>query len=361
MHMPRQFTALFAVALLYGCGMFQDSQRAELVPTNYSKLSGWETEDHAAAFAMFAQNCAVALARPTPYATRTGQAVGHLPAWRDVCYNAQRLGRLHGRSAKQFFERHFTPHRVRTDTDEQGLITGYYEPVLSGSYVKTHRYTEPVYGKPRTPQNPELTRADIDAGALGNRAPILLYVDDPVMLFFMHVQGSGKVRLEDGTMVSLQFAAKNGHPYHAIGKTLRDTYGLKTVSLQTIRDWLRAHPDDMRAVLHTNPSYIFFALAAGDAYPKGALGVPLTPMRSLAIDHEFAAYGVPTYLDVAINGATDHEPKRLQRMMLSQDTGSALKGPHRGDVFFGRGAGAERLAGAQNARGYVYWLLPNHE
>ena len=178
------------------------------------------------------------------------------------------------------------------------------------------------------------------------------------MLFFMHIQGSGKVQLPSGPTVSLQFAAKNGHPYTAIGKVLREEGYLEEVNLQTIREWLYANPEKMRHILHANKSYIFFELAPGDAYPKGAIGVPLTPMRSLAVDANHATYGVPTYIDVPIT-AEEANGLRLQRLMLSQDTGSALIGAHRGDIFFGRGQVAEARAGEQNSRGHVYWLLPN--
>ena len=345
---------LITALCLPSCALFAPSHHAQLTPVTYSALSGWDADDHAAAFVMFQQNCGIALARKQPY-----RHAGKLSAWRAACANAQKLQRLKAPAAKLFFERHFTPHRVRTEASAQGLITGYYEPVLRGSYVHTHRYNVPVYGVPKNLKTPDITRAEIDAGRLGNRSPILLYVDDPVMLFFMHVQGSGKVQLPSGRTVSLQFAAKNGHEYYAIGKTLRDKYGLKKINLQTIREWLYAHPEHMRDVLHTNPSYIFFDIAAGDAYPKGALGVPLTPMRSLAIDDDHASYGVLSYVDVPLTAAEGNEPPRLQRLMISQDTGSALLGAHRGDVFFGRGESAERLAGAQNARGNIYWLLPN--
>ncbi len=199
-----------------------------------------------------------------------------------------------------------------------------------------------------------LTREQIEAGGLDGHAKILLYVDDPVMLFFLHIQGSGKVRLENGALVGLQYAAQNGREFVPIGRLLKESGEVPEPSMQSIRDWLYANPDRASQVMDQNPSYIFFKLSPGDQMAKGALKLPLTPMRSIAVDDERAAYGVPTFVNTTISQTG--EP--LQRLFVPQDTGGALHGPHRIDIFFGRGEQAELQAGHQNSQGDVYWLLP---
>ncbi|MBX9725840.1 MAG: MltA domain-containing protein, partial [Rickettsiales bacterium] len=192
----------------------------------------------------------------------------------------------------------------------------------------------------------------------GGRAPVLLYVDDPVMLFFLHIQGSGKVRLPDGSLIGLQYAAQNGREFVPIGRVLKERGELSAVSMQGIRDWLKANPRDADEVMNTNPSYVFFKLSPGSEMAKGSIGIPLTPLRSIAVDDDRAAYGVPTYLDTYVTAFGSKQQVPLKRLFVSQDTGGALKGPHRADIFFGRGEREEWQAGHQNARGDVYWLLP---
>jgi membrane-bound lytic murein transglycosylase A len=295
--------------------------------------------------------------RAHAWKTRQGEAIGDPAAWRQVCSKAKHLVAPTEDEARHFFEQHFQPVRVMTGREPKGLFTGYYEPLLHGSEKRYGPYQTPVYGVPRG--RSDYTRAEIEAGALQGKAPVLLYVEDPVMLFFLHIQGSGKVRMDDGRIVGLQYAAQNGHPYVAIGKPMREAGLLEEVSMQTIRDWLRANPGKKAsAVMNQNPSFIYFKLSPGEQYAKGALGIPLTPGRSLAVDDDRVAYGVPVYVATTRKDMMSGRDAKLQRLMIAQDTGGALKGPHRGDIFFGRGQEEEWMAGQQNARGKAFWLLP---
>jgi membrane-bound lytic murein transglycosylase A len=350
-----------AVILLLALAACSTSDETVLNPVKFRNLMGWKKDQQAEALGVFVKSCIANKTRPNAWRTKTDIAVGDAEAWGIVCDKAEMLAAIEPSDdlARQFFQDNFTPVRVMTGREPRGQMTGYYEPLLRGAAKKGGPYQTPVYGVPRG--NKHFTRAEIEAGALRKTAPVLLYVDDPVMLFFLHIQGSGKVLMNDGSMVGLQFAGQNGYEYFAIGKTLKDMGEIAPdkVSLQTIRDWLNTHPGaPAKAVMDTNPSYIFFKLSPGDEYAKGALGIPLTPLRSIAVDDDRAAYGVPTYINTTrVNHEMGYE-ERLRRLFVSQDTGGALHGPHRADIFFGRGMEEEWSAGHQNSRGKVYWLLP---
>jgi len=296
---------------------------------------------------------------------------GTVGDWRQVCANANG-------DARNFFEQNFTPFAV---SGADALFTGYYEPEIRGSRSRQGTFQTPVYGLPSDLVRADLglfnpkfqgehvsgridgqrlvpyaDRAQIDAKGISN-APVLFYTDDPVALFFLQIQGSGRVVFEDGSGGRIGYAGDNGQVYTAIGRTLIADGALKReeVSLQSIRAWLKANPDRARAVMETNRSYIFFSEAAlGDtaAGPKGSLGANLTPLASLAVDQRIHALGAPFY--VAADGA---DP--VHALTVAQDIGGAIRGPVRGDIFFGFGPDAERRAGAMKAAGALYVLLPN--
>jgi membrane-bound lytic murein transglycosylase A len=359
--MKKLLTLLPIIFLLSACGdkktYTDDPDGARLQAVHYYNLTGWENDKQSQAFDMFVRTCPLMLKRAKPYATKTGAAVGDPQNWRDACAKAQRLHSPSDLEARKFFEANFTPHRVTTRNSKQGRFTGYYEPLLRGSYKRSSQYNVPVYGVPRDLHKPYRTRAQIVAGRVN--APILLYVDDAVMLFFLHIQGSGKVRLPDGNIVGLQYAEQNGYGYVPIGRVMQERGLISTVSLQSIRDWLYANPARAEEIMSTNPSYVFFHLSPGGEYAKGAIGLPLTPGRSIAIDDDRAAYGVPTYINTRTIDPVQKREVPLRRLMLSQDTGGAIIAAHRGDIFFGRGEFEEYEAGHQNFMGNVYWLLPN--
>lgn len=347
------FARVAFVLLLAACG-----DATVLKPATYADLQGWNNDTQAEALAVFADSCRVLATRKNAYQSREEGPVGERQNWARVCDQAAQLQDPTDRDARRFFEANFTPVKVETEEKPTGLFTGYYEPILHGSLVRKPPYLTPVYGVPRDLRKPYFSRAEIEDGALKGRAKILLYVDDAIGLFFLQTQGSGKVRMTDGTTVGLQYAAQNGHEYVPIGRILKDQGELDAVSLQTIRDWLLTHPSRMREIMDQNPSYVFFKLSPGDEAAKGAIGLPLTKLRSLAIDDDRAAYGVPIWVDTTMTEFGRSTQLPLTRLFVSQDTGGALHGPHRGDIFFGRGEVEEWQAGHQNARGNVYWLLP---
>ncbi len=304
-------------------------------------------------------------------------------------------GRRRGRgsasaeAAREFFETWFQPYRVSDRGQSVGLFTGYYEPVLHGSRHPGGRYRVPLHAAPSdllridlSRFNPELagyaiwgrvehgefapyyTRAEIDDGALAGQNLELLWVDDPIAKFFLQIQGSGQVRLDDGSVVRVGYAAQNGRPYRAIGRDLIEIGALHRgqVTLQTIRIWLSAHPADAATIMERNPSYIFFEehpeLAAADG-PLGTEGVPLTAGRSLAVDRRFLPLGAPLWLDTSAPRPDSPEAEvPLQRLMVAQDTGGAIKGVVRGDVFWGAGEPAEAIAGRMQSQGGLVLLLP---
>lgn len=339
--------------LLAACG-----DATKITPTRYSALDGWSADELASAYRVFAESCAVNATRKNAYRAKEEGPVGERGNWNRVCAIAAQTSEPSNEAARAFFENNFTPYKVETEATTKGLHTGYYEPIINGSRTRKAPYLTPVYGVPNDLNKPYLTRAEIVGGAIKGRAPVLLYVEDPVMLFFLHIQGSGKVRLPDGSLLGLQYAAQNGHEFVPIGRVMKERGILSEVSMQGIRDWLKANPREAEDIMSTNPSYIFFKLASGNEMAKGALGIALTSLRSIAVDDDRAAYGVPTYLDTYVTQPNSKAQMPLKRLFVSQDTGGALKGPHRADIFFGRGENEEWQAGHQNARGDVYWLLP---
>lgn len=349
----KKILAVLSLLFVAACG-----DATKLIPTSYSALDGWNDDHQGAAFQVFVASCEKNATRANAYQSKAEGPVGVQHYWQRVCSMAAENPNPTDRAARSFFEANFTPYKVETESKATGTLTGYYEPIIKGSYRRHGVYQTPVYGVPSDLTKPYFSRAEIVAGAIKGKAPVLLYVADPVMLFFLHIQGSGKVQLEDGSLVGLQYAGQNGHEFVPIGRVLKERGELTAVSMQGIRDWLRAHPDQQDEVMNTNPSYIFFKLSRGDEMAKGALGIPLTPLRSVAVDDDRAAYGVPTYIDTFMTEYQSGRQVPLKRLFVSQDTGGALKGPHRGDLFFGRGDSEEWQAGHQNAQGNVYWLLP---
>jgi len=345
---------------LTACAGGGDPYKIGLTQVAYTDLPGWEFDRHARAFAPFAESCRVNARRAGYFESKTGVTYGDAAGWRHACDAAMHLQNPTDDEAKRFFETYFTPFRAVTGASQKGLTTGYYEPLLHGSMTKTAEYNVPVYGVPYHLRKPSFSRAQIERGALKGKAPVLLYVNDRVMLFFLQIQGSGKVRLADGRMVGLQYAAQNGHGYVPIGRVLKERGELETVTMQTIRDWLKQNPLKADEVMNQNPSYIFFKLASGEQYAKGALGVPLTPSRSIAVDDDRVPYGLPVYLDTKINDPKHLFAQRFRKLTVAQDTGGAILGPIRYDIFFGRGMRAEWKAGHQNTKARVYWLLPSN-
>jgi membrane-bound lytic murein transglycosylase A len=343
-----------------------------LAKADFSDLKGWSTSDPAPALSAFRRSCE-ALAGKSDREPM-GTYGGTLADWRAPCAAAENT---RPREARAFFEHWFQPVAVTAGRVGEGRFTGYYEPEIKGSRRRHGHFQTPVYGKPDdliqvdlgafrpalsgeriagrldgAKLVPYAARADIAAHGL-THAKILFYTDDPIELFFLHVQGSGRVTFDDGSTARVAYAAQNGQPYTAIGKTLIARGVPKDgMSLQVIRAWLRSHPAEAGGVINSDASYVFFAEEKiGDPRlgAKGAQGVPLTPKASLAVDTRSHGLGTPLYVA---------GPAPLGRLFVAQDIGGAIRGVVRGDVYFGYGEKAEDQAGTMNQMGRFYALLP---
>jgi len=339
-----------------------------LKPVSFEEVEGWAGDDHTAAFSAFLRSC------------HADPGLPHANAAIDL---GDRVDRG---MARDFFQSRFTPH-VAAECGP-GLVTGYYEPEIEGSSVRSETFKVPVYRRPpdlitlapdaerarfndritgmratADGEAPYHTRADIWAGALAGRGLELLYVTDQVELFYMQVQGSGLVWLAEGGTVRLTYDGKNGHPYTSIGALLlqRGEIAPEAMSMAAVKAWLRADQARGRALMEENRSYVFFrALDEDEARdgPLGAQGVALTPGRSLAVDTEYHRLGMPVFV-TADGLATEHrEPFR--RLMIAQDVGSAIRGPQRGDIFWGTGEAAGAKAGCTSHSARFFVLLPKH-
>lgn len=343
-----------------------------LQAADWSELPGWAADAVEEAWLPFLASC---------------RALVRQALWQPVCEAARGMGERPAPAAvRRFFESRFSPWRVTNpDGSREGLITGYYEPLIKGSRVRSKAYPWPVLGVPddlltidlgdvfpdlkgqrvrgRLVGNkvlPYYSRADIARMPERFAGKTLLYAEDPVELFFLQVQGSGRVQLPDGSMLRLAYGDANGHPYQSIGKWLVDKGEMKLeqASMDGIKAWARANPARLQEMLNANPSYIFFREVSSSANgPVGALGQPLTEGRSMAVDPRSIPLGAPVFLSTTQPNST----QALRRLMLAQDTGSAIKGGVRGDFFWGFGAEAGVRAGRMRQKGEMWVLWPRDQ
>ncbi len=327
-----------AAALAMAPAMMPAAAPAQI--TDFAALAGWAEDDHAAALAAFRATCDLIDAARAD--------------WRPVCALAREAGATAG-GARAFFERLFRPVLIG---EPPALFTGYYEPVLDGALRRTSRFAWPIYRRPPDLRDgvQHYSRAEIETGALQGRGLELAWLDDPVEACFLQVQGSGRIRLPDGQVMRVGYAGRNGHAYRSVGQEMirRGTHTVDQVSAQEIKSWVRANPQAGAALLGTNPSYVFFRrlpdLAPEDG-PIGAMGRSIFPRRSLAVDPGFVTLGAPVWIEKA-----GVEP--LRRLMVAQDTGGAIKGAQRADIFYGTGAAAGEAAGIVKDAGRMVVLLP---
>ncbi|MBI3222941.1 MAG: MltA domain-containing protein [Nitrosomonadales bacterium] len=336
--------------------------------SKWEMLPDWQTLDLSPSWGAFIESC---------------RALKHKPAWQTVCAQAGEMTPADNALLRSFFEEHFTPYQVfNPDGSPQGLITGYYEPKLPGSRSKTERFRYPLYAVPDDllsidlgelyPQLkdmrlrgrlqgrqvlPYYSRGEIEAGKGALQGRELFWVENAVDLFFLQIQGSGRIELPDGSLVKVGYADQNGHPYQSIGKKLIEMGELKVeeASMQGIKLWAEQHPDKLDALLAKNPSYVFFRELPNQlTAPLGALGVPLTDAYSIAVDPRTIPLGAPVFLSTTYpNSAT-----ALNRLMLAQDTGGAIKGAVRADFFWGFGEQAGVQAGKMKQSGQMWVLFP---
>jgi membrane-bound lytic murein transglycosylase A len=323
--------------------------------SQFNELDGWDGDHVAAALPAFVKSCAAITARsdtePFDPATKSAD-FGTVGDWRPLCAEAEALPRGNA-SAKTFFESNFTPLSAGNNGNNDGLFTGYFEIVLNGSLRREGPYQTPIYRPPPEPK--AYTRAQIESGALAGKGLELLWVDDPISAYFLQVQGSGMVHLTDGKTVRLGYDSGNGQPFVSIGRLLveRSEVPLKDMSMQTLRDWIASRGAAGKALMREDPSFVYFKEIFGDG-PYGSEKVVLTPRRSLAVDRRFIPLGMPLWLDAAQRFSSGS----IRQLVIAQDTGGAIKGPVRGDLYWGGGDEAGKEAGAMNAIGQYSLLLP---
>lgn len=363
-----------------------------LEPATFADLPGWEEDDVGEALPALLASCRVFARRAPDRPVGPEGLAGTVADWRGPCDAAARIRGASPATVRDFFESSFRPWAATDRGDPEGLFTGYYEPTLRGSRRRHGPYQTPLHARPADLVEVDLgafredlagrriggrvkggrlepfaDRSAIEEGALAGRGLELVWVDDPVDAFFLQIQGSGRVEMEDGTVLRVGYAAQSGHVYTAIGRELvdRGEMTLEEVSMQSIRAWLAENPEEAGEVMATNASYVFFRKLEGPG-PLGSLGVALTPERSLAVDPRFLPMGAPMWLaasmpdpEGAAGQAAEGVPEgRLERLMVAQDTGGAIRGPVRGDVFWGPGDRAAEIAGLMKHAGRLWVLLP---
>jgi membrane-bound lytic murein transglycosylase A len=333
--------------------------RLSLTPVSFADLPGWSDSDAAAALPALLRSCVRLSQHPdAPFGSiDSGVDYGSTAEWLPSCGEAERLPLGDKSAARRFFEKSFAALAVADYGEREGLFTGYFEIELNGSRYRHGRYQTPIYRRPADLASaPRYSRAQIEDGALAGRGLELFWVDDPIGAFFLQIQGSGRIRLEGGRVVRVGYDGQNGLPYVAVGRRLieRGVLARNEVSMAAISVWMRAHPQAGAALRRENPAFVFFRVVPGDG-PIGAERVVLTPEHSLAVDRHFIPLGVPIWLAASEQFIPG---KEVHSLVVAQDTGGAIKGPVRGDLFWGSGAAAGARAGVMNARGCYYLLLP---
>jgi membrane-bound lytic murein transglycosylase A len=387
---------LCLVVLLIGCAGTATAARsaetapikfpdAQYQPLDWANVDGWASDDHAAAFATFLASCRAVTSkrRPARDATPVGEAL------KAVCDRAFAALPLDEDGARKFFEDNFRPLRINKLSDTAGFLTGYYEPIIEGSRVPTGQFTAPIYRRPpnlvvagrrklgdsfpskgvkvgrrvgRRKIVPYYDRGEIENGALDGWHLEICWLRDPVDVLFAQIQGSARIRLEDGTILRVNYDSHNGWPYTPVGRILieRSQVSKDEMSMQRIREWMEANPDAAKEVRAQNKSYVFFRITdlATEDEAVGAEGVPLVPGRSIAVDRALHIYGTPFFIAADLPIANEKMATKFRRLVVAQDTGSAIVGPARADIYFGAGDEAARMAGRIKNPGDFLMLLP---
>jgi membrane-bound lytic murein transglycosylase A len=354
-------------------------------PVYWATLEGWASDDHAAAFAAFLASCrALNGARQQ---VREGTTIAN--ALKAVCERAIAAIPLDEDGARKFFEDNFKPLRISKLGDAEGFLTGYYEPIIEGSRVPTGEFTAPLYRRPpnlvvagrrklgdsfpnkgvkvgrrvgRRKIVPYYDRGEIEEGALDGWHLEICWLRSQLDVLFAQIQGSARIRLEDGAILRVNYDSHNGWPYTPVGRPLIDRKIIPKdeVSMQRIRDWMEANPDEAKDVRRQNKSYVFFRITdlATEDEAVGAEGVPLVPGRSIAVDRSLHVYGTPFFIAADLPIANEKGATKFRRLVFAQDTGSAIVGPARADIYFGAGDEAARIAGRIRNPGQFVMLLP---
>jgi membrane-bound lytic murein transglycosylase A len=357
---------------------------AQLEPLKWSDVAGWGADDHLAAFNAFQVSCQALLKGGKK--ARDNRPVG--AALVEACRRAAAIPPAKPGDARKFFEDSFRPVRISKLGESEGFLTGYYEPIVQGSRFPNPEFPVALYRRPRdlvaaghkpgadnfpnkgvqvgrrNDKNeivPYYDRAAIEDGALDGRKLEICWLRDPFEALSISIQGSARIILEDGTPLRVNYDAHNGYAYTAVGRVLieRNHIPREEMSMQRIREWMAVNPVEAREVRASNRSFVFFRITglSNEGEPNGAQGVPLTALRSIAVD-KLHAYGTPFFIEaqLPIDGAKPVTPFR--RLMIAQDTGSAIVGPARADLYWGAGAAAGRIAGRIRHPGRFVMLLP---
>lgn len=357
-------TSVLVLLFITGCATNIEQKpyitKANLQKVSWTKLNGFKNDNLDLSFEVFKKACTKSI---------------RYKNLKDICRKANQLTMQNG---KKFFTKYFTPYKLLgKNNTQEGLITGYYEPILQGSLIKTKKYKYPIYKTPKdlltvdfSSVYPELKNYNLRGKLVGNKVipydsrkemrskknlEVICYVNNKIDLFFLHIQGSGIIKLQNGTVINVGYAQQNGRKYYSIGrKLIEDGYiAKKDMSLQAIRKWLQKNPKKMDDLLNLNKSYIFFR--QNDKPATGSLGVPLVANRNLAVDKRYIPLGFPVFIKTT-NPLTQAP---MRQLMIAADTGGAIKGEIRADLFFGNGEKAEKLAGMMKQKGILYILIPN--
>ncbi len=356
---------------------------SQIEPVDWSSLDGWADDDHVAALAAFQVSC-----RPIIRARPAKKVRALDGALRQACRHAVALRAPTKPAARAFFEQNFRPARITRLGDSAGFLTGYYEPVVEGSRFPTGIFRVPIYRRPDDlvpPANATVgsgfpnsgasmrrtadgklvryyDRGEILDGVLDGRHLEICWIKDPTEALIIQIQGSARVKLEDGTMLRINYDAHNGYPYVPVGRILidRNIIPREQMSMQRIRDWMRDNPDEAEQVRRQNRSFVFFRIVglSNDGEARGAQGVPLTAGRSIAVDKILHAYGTPFFIEGDFSPTNEQAKAGFRRLMISQDTGSAIIGPARADIYWGAGDTAGRIAGRLRHPGRFTILIP---
>lgn len=346
---------------------------------------GWADDDPLPAFKTFRTSCKPIAARKGPIAD--SKALGS--SLREPCVAARAADISDSAKAREFFEKNFIPLQISRVGEDAGFVTGYYEPIVDGSRVQTDVYTVPVYRRPsnlfvrgysqanasmpnkgqvfrkigRRKLVPYYDRGEIEDGAIAGRGLEVVWLKSQTDLLFIQIQGSARIRLEDGSIVRINYDAHNGYPYTPVGRVLidRNIVPKDQMSMQKIREYMEQNPDAARELRRQNRSYVFFreVKLAADDEAVGAQGVPLTAGRSIAVDKSLHVYGTPFFIEGNLPIESEASNTPFRRLMIAQDTGSAIIGPARADIYFGAGADAGRVAGRLKNPARFVMLLPN--
>jgi membrane-bound lytic murein transglycosylase A len=357
----------------------------QYAPVAWSEISGWREDDHLAAYNAFRVSCKPIVAQQKPPAD--SKALG--TSLRDPCRVARSLELSDGAKAKAFFEEHFQPLRISKLGEGEGFVTGYYEPIVDGSRTENEVYKVPVFRRPsnlfvrgttqasaglpnkgqvfrkigRRKLVPYYDRGEIEDGAIAGRGLEICYLTNQTDLLFTQIQGSARVLLDDGTTLRINYDAHNGFPYTPVGRILieRNIIPRDQMSMQKIREWMEQNPNEADELRRQNRSYVFFRevqLSDKDE-AVGAQGVPLTPGRSIAVDKALHVYGTPFFIEGELPIESEQSKTPFRRLMIAQDTGSAIVGPARADLYFGAGADAGKVSGRLRHGARFVILVPN--